>query len=383
MLSTRPLIHRRSLFAAAACGAVASALPFVSSTAAALPGGVGQAGADYFIYAHGYLSDSIYGYRASDATRPTLLQNEPWLAGNAGWPVAASPDGRFLYVGAGLTPRLFVYSIGTDGTLSLVPGMPMSLPDNPVDIMFTPDGRYAFVTMGVVDERIQPYVIAADGRPIANGPAVPMGRSTDGLTSGVVSPDGRNLYVASYFHDQLARFSIRKDGTLTAQERVSTKAGPIYPIMTPDGKHLYVSDERNATVTGYSVAADGQLTELPASPFASGSLPHVSDMTPDGRYFYVPGGGITGYAIEPDGALRQVATAPDSSDSGSELCVVSPSGDVLWVYGASSLETGGTVELRKFLIQDDGSLVADRAATVDTETLAADGRGVALVPARR
>lgn len=112
-------------------------------------------------------------------------------------------------------------------------------------------------------------------------------------------------------------------------------------------------------------------------------LPHVSDITPDGRFFYVPGGGVTGYAIEPDGALRQVATAPDSSDFGSELVVVSPSGKVLWVYGATTLESGGTVELRKFLIQDDGSLVPDRSATVDTGTLAADGRGVALVPVRR
>jgi 6-phosphogluconolactonase len=383
-----PAVRRRSLLGAAAAGVLASTLLTAGAGQPALAGPARAGGApaaassDYFIYTHGYLSDSIYGYRASDDTAPRLLREQPWIAGNAGWPVTASPDGRFLYVGAGLTPRLFVYAIGRDGQLTLLDGMPMALQDNPVDILFTPDGRHAFVTMGVLNEQIQPYSIGVDGRPVPNGPAVSMGTLTDGLTSGVVSPDGRNLYVASYFQNQLARFAIRKDGTLAARERISTKAGPIYPIITPDGEHLYVSDERNATLTGYSVATDGQLSELPSSPFPSGPLPHVSDMTPDGRFFYVPGGGITGYEIGADGALRKIASAPDSSDFGSELCVVSPSGDVLWVYGASTLESGGTVELRKFLIQDDGSLVADRSATVDTETMAADGRGVALVPAR-
>jgi hypothetical protein len=103
----------------------------------------------------------------------TLLRDEPWSSGNAGWPVTASPDGRFLYVGAGLTPRLLVYAIGSDGQLSLLEGMPMTLPDNPVDILFTPDGRRAFVTMGALNERIQPCTVGVDGRPVPNGSTVP------------------------------------------------------------------------------------------------------------------------------------------------------------------------------------------------------------------
>jgi 6-phosphogluconolactonase len=350
--------------------------------AQAAPRAASVSASEYFLYVHGYLTDSIYGYAASDSTRPELLRPEPWRSGNAGWPVTASPDGRFLYSGSGLPARMFVHEIQADGQLRLLDGMPMVLPDNPVDLVFSPDGRQAFLTMGVLAERIQPYTVSREGRLLPNGPAISTGALTDGLSSSVVSPDGRNLYVASYFQNQLARFAIRRDGTLLPAERISTKAGPIYPIITPDGEHLYVSDERNATVTGYSVADDGRLTELTGSPFPSGQLPHVSDMTPDGRFFYVPGGGLTGYQIGADGTLRQVAKIEDPDEFASELCVVSPSGRVLWVYGATSSGNPMTADLRKFLIRDDGSLVAVPEDTVDTATIAADGRGVALVPRR-
>jgi 6-phosphogluconolactonase len=158
-----------------------------------------------------------------------------------------------------------------------------------------------------------------------------MGSLTDGLVSAAVSPDGRNLNAASYFQNQSARFSIRRDGALAAQERVATKDGPIYPILTLDGEHLYASNERSESVSGYAVDDSGRLAELPSSPYPSGVFPHVSDITPDGRFLYVPSGGVTGYEIGGDGALRQVAATTDQSDFSSDQCVVSPSGRVLSV----------------------------------------------------
>jgi 6-phosphogluconolactonase len=67
----------------------------------------------YHLCAHGFLSDGVAGYNATDTAPPQAIPGVP--SGLAGWPQVASPDGRFLYVASGATRTLLVYSIGHDG----------------------------------------------------------------------------------------------------------------------------------------------------------------------------------------------------------------------------------------------------------------------------
>lgn len=341
--------------------------------------------AGYNIYVHGFGSDGVYGYHASDSTAPTPIQAAPWPSGTAGWPVVQSPDHRFLYVGRGAspTPAMYVYAIGSDGRLSAVTPNPIPLPDIPVDLAFAPDGKHAYLTMGVLNETVQPLVFDNFGLPVDNGPAVPLGSATDALSSAVVSPDGTNLYVASYAQNQLVRFGIQADGTLTqALQRIGTDAGPIYPTITPDGHHLYVSDERGFDVSGYTIDASGALLEVPGSPFPSGQFPHVSSISPDSKSIYVPGwNGVNAYRVQDNGALTPLAGSPYPTTGGSggaELCALSPTGDVLWVYGPTN--SASHVLLLKYVRHADGTLTQDTSVIVDTGTQGADGRGVAVVP---
>ncbi|MCP2294511.1 6-phosphogluconolactonase [Nocardia amikacinitolerans] len=339
----------------------------------------------YHIYAHGFLSNGIVGYNASDTDQPTPIQGKP-MPGALNWPQAPSPDGRFLFVAPGTNPRLIPYAIGADGELT--ERTPLAMPDVPVDIIFAPNSRDAFVVVGLQNAQVVPVRIGADGTPTLNGSPMPFGESLDGVASGTVSPDGKQLYVASLLPRQLLVFDINADGSVSpVKQRMSTGLNPIYPRVTPDGRHVYVINEISGSVSGFTRAGDGTLTEIGGSPFPTGMLPHVTSITPDGRFLYVPNmgsGHISSFAVEPNGVLTplpDVAFAPEKPGTFAESSVMSPSGEVLWALGTDPLR-GGEEILRRFTIGSDGVLDLDESVAVYTGTYVADGRTLSVVPRR-
>lgn len=348
-------------------------------TATAPPATADPAG--YHIYTHGFLSAGIAGYNVTDSGQPTPIAGRA-TPGALTWPQATTVDGRFLYAAPGTDPRLIPYAIGAGGELT--EGTSLPLPDVPVDIMFAPNGRDAYVVVGLQNARVVPVRIAADGTPVANGAPVPFGESADGVASGTVSPDGRQLYVASLLPRQVLVFDINADGTVSpVKQRLGTGLNPIFPRVTPDGRFVYVVNEIGGSVSGYARAQDGTLTELPASPFPAGMLPHVTSMTPDGRYLYVPNmgsGHISSYEVQPDGFLSplpDVAFAPGKPGTFAESTVLSPSGTTLWALGTDPLR-GGEEVLHRFHIGAGGVLDLDESVDVYTGTYFADGRTMSL-----
>lgn len=349
-------------------------------TAAAQPAAAVSSG--YHIYAHGFLSNGIAGYNASDTGQPApIAARVP--SGVLNWPQAPTPDGRFLFVAPGSNPQLIPYAIGADGELT--PGTPLAMPDVPVDVIFAPNNRDAFVVVGLHNAQVVPVRIGSDGTPTRNGPAVPFGEAADGVASGTVSPDGKQLYVASLLPRQLLVFDINADGSVSpVKQRVSTGLNPIYPRVTPDGRHVYVVNEISGSLSGFVRSEDGRLTEIAGSPFATGLLPHVTSITPDGRFLYVPNmgsGHISSFAVEPNGVLTplpDVAFAPEKPGTFAESSAMSPSGEVLWALGTDPLR-GGEEILRRFTIGPDGVLDLDESVAVYTGTYVADGRTMSLV----
>lgn len=342
---------------------------------------------EYHVYAHGFMSDALVGYSSTDSGSPQRIPMSA-TSGLASWPQVASPDGRLLYGASTLPPRLFAHSIGADGSLTRI-GAPIPMPDVPIDITFTPDGKRAYVVLGLVNTRILTLKIAADGVPRKDGEPVPLRGITDGIPSSTISPDGRTLYVASYFHDEIVRIPLGADGrpNVAKQARARSGAGPIYPTMTRDGKRLYVANERAGSIEGYAVAGDGGLTPVPGSPFRVGLLPHVMSITPDGEYLYMPNQGSTHlstFAIRGDGSLRALPDVPFGHGpigAMAESTVISPSGRSLWALGPDPLRLGSNI-LRRYRVGADGGLTADTTTVLDTGTLAASGRSLTLAPGR-
>ncbi|GEM31278.1 hypothetical protein NN3_22850 [Nocardia neocaledoniensis NBRC 108232] len=339
----------------------------------------------YFIYAHGFLSNGIVGYSASDTGQPVPVPGRA-ESGVPNWPQAATPDGRFLFVAPTTEQRLLTYAIGPHGELT--PGASLALPDIPIDIAFAPNGRDAYVVVGLTNAKVVPLHVGADGVPSLNGPVKPFGEAMDGVSTVSVAPDGTSLFVTSLFPRQLLHFDIHADGTLSdARQRMGTGLNPIFPTSTPDGRAVYLVNELTADLSAFHRAPDGTLTEMAGSPYPTGLLPHVPSVTPDGRYMYVPNMGssfISSYRVEADGsltALPNVDFAPDKFGTFAESSVMSPSGKTLWALGTDPAR-GGEEILRRFSIGPDGVLDLDESVTIYTGTTVADGRTMTLVPRR-
>ncbi len=252
---------------------------------------------------------------------------------------ALAPDGRDLYVIAQDGEEdgaLTHFSVGADGALTHVGcyGLPaqcgpsgFSEYDWPMDIVVSPDGRDVYV----LGPGLSHYRRGADGRLTFVGKATG-GRLGDARQF-ALSPDGRNLYVATgdtnpFRESRISHF--QRDpatGTMTYAGCVGTDfnggaptcvalppgvvstAGPSSIAVSPDSRHVYTTGATGSSnefegvtaVTHFTVDANGGLW------FADcvGNGPSGCPAPPDGTEFKAVGS----MAVHPGGRDLYVATS--------------------------------------------------------------------------
>lgn len=237
--------------------------------------------------------------------------------------IAVSPDGRFIYVTGFHSNSLVRFGRDSDGTVSFLSSYidPTNL-DRPYVVSASPDGKNLYVTGGHNGVSDDGYISVfslnpldgfvtfeqriAEGQLICVIIIVPFCFNLDALGGAwgvTVSPDGANVYVASYFDDAVVRF-VRNplDGLLTYGGRItnsSMQMQMVEPTAVPDelspdelpanGREVEVIDEVN--VEGLNGAMDVKVS-------------------PDGQYVYVTGSisdALSVFARNPaNGVLSQV-----------------------------------------------------------------------------
>jgi len=85
-------------------------------------------------------------------------------------------------------------------------------------------------------------------------------RGTNFAAGLVLSPDGKQLYVANRLHNSIAHFTVKAEGTLLHQDDVWTRGD--YPrslTIDNEGRWLYVMNQRSDNITRFRIARDGKL----------------------------------------------------------------------------------------------------------------------------
>ncbi|MCD0453298.1 beta-propeller fold lactonase family protein [Actinocorallia sp. API 0066] len=313
------------------------------------------------------------------------------FAGGADLPSATSataapdtPDAKIVYVGSMADSAINAYLIGADGKLApFAPGT-LKAEGPVVGMALTPDGSRLFVTIGgLLSTKVRSYNIAPSGALTAtNKPAKEVAGSIFSLPA--VSPDGRFLFVESFFGGTITSYKIAADATLT-QVGQPVKAGdmPALPSITPDGKFLYVSNEGSSNLSGYAIGSDGKLTPLPGSPYTTGGTPHGTAITPDGSRLYVPetmGGGIAGFTIGSDGALTPLPGSPYKAPSGALPGRVVLTHDASRLYVIDALTTQIKSKVHTFDVAANGSLTPSGRTPADSGVIFSDGPSGWLTP---
>ncbi|HET9106640.1 MAG TPA: beta-propeller fold lactonase family protein [Steroidobacteraceae bacterium] len=278
--------------------------------------------------AHLYIASAgdneVAGFAINPDGSLTALPNSPYAAGSgAGSIPAFSPDGKYLYVmdqnpttaGGVVGNAVSGYLIGTDGSLTPLPGSPYAAGTGPTWISFTPDGKFAYVSDSGQDA-ISAYSVSAGVlTPLTPTAMFTTDEHPQDLT---IDATGTHLY-APVANGSTAGaidvFTINADGSLG--NLTSTPAGvtPYFLDIDPAAPFAYVADKGGAEVYGYSInSSTGALTALPNGPFSTGagSLPQFITIDPSGQFGYTANegtGNISQFSVDlSTGTLTPIGT---------------------------------------------------------------------------
>jgi 6-phosphogluconolactonase (cycloisomerase 2 family) len=235
---------------------------------------------DHYVYVAGYATPpngSISGFANSGSGSLTVVPNGPFPAGDTPYGLAVDPASQLVFATTANTNKLWVYTIGSDGSLT------------PVNQYSTGAGSYG-VAVYPLGGASGGFVYTADGAsntvsgfsydgsgnltPLSGSPFYPKNTKPQGIA---IDPQGQYLYVTNHYDNNVTTFSIdSSSGNLTLMGTVLTGQGPIAVTVDPSGQFVYVVNNTDGSVSLFSASA-GVLT-----------LVHT----------YATGGGATSIAIE-------------------------------------------------------------------------------------
>ncbi len=241
------------------------------------------------------------------------------------------PSGKFLLVTNNFGSDVSVFSIDSgSGALTEVAGSPFFANANPTEIIITPIGGFVYVSNPGIGT-ITAFTLGSDGTltQVPGSPFASLAGGGGGALGITVDNSGRFLYVAnpSAVNPQQSNSGNISGFTIDSGTGALTRilGSPFSPTVgnspttvtvDPSGRFVY------ATTPGASFAiwcfainpTSGQLTSVTSSPFSQAAGGLFSLIDPSGNYLYIGSSspvGVNGYTFNPStGAPTVVAGSP-------------------------------------------------------------------------
>jgi 6-phosphogluconolactonase (cycloisomerase 2 family) len=221
---------------------------------------------DQYIYVGGYgaVNGSISAFANSGSGSLTSVPNSPFSAGNAPYGIAVDPANQLVFATTAFQHYLWVYTIGSDGSLTTV--NQYSTGSEPYGVAVYPLGGASggFVyTADSIANTISAFSYDGSGNLTALTTYAAGNTQPEGIA---IDPQGQYLYVANFADNNVTTFSIdSQSGALTQMGTVLTgyinnnNPGPIAVIVDPSGQFVYVVNNADGSVSLFSASA-GVLT---------------------------------------------------------------------------------------------------------------------------
>jgi 6-phosphogluconolactonase (cycloisomerase 2 family) len=279
---------------------------------------------DSFLYAGSAAGDAIYVYTINSDGSLTL--------GNSGSPVASGifpgwlrvdTTGNWLIGLDSLTGEAYVFSINTStGALTPVSGSTVGLQSTATHGMaLTPNDGYVYVALGSGGVETLSFNSSTGALAQVNGVVAPK-QNLDGDNAVAVSPNGSYLFVAETGISAVRVFSIGSGGAINeiSGSPYSTGLGPDAVLVDATGAYVYVANGTDNTISAFSLASTGALTKISGSPFAAGTTPWAMAEDKSGTYLAVVDKGgspdlkVYSFSTATPGALTPFATSATGTD---------------------------------------------------------------------
>jgi YVTN family beta-propeller protein len=156
-------------------------------------------------------------------------------------------------------------------------------------VQLTPDGKELWTSnqqsdnMAVIDTETQSVIAMVKVDPSV--PDLPVSPPRFGPYQLVFSPDGKRAYVPCRFSNEVRVFDVQTRQLVTA---VRVGVNPLIPDITPDGKFVYVPNRGTGNPVSRSVSVIRTADNVEIMKIDHvGVEPHAVAITKDGRYTYV------------------------------------------------------------------------------------------------
>jgi 6-phosphogluconolactonase (cycloisomerase 2 family) len=336
-------------------------------------GGGGGTGTGNYFYVANQTTGSVAGF-VLGTKGITNTSNSPYVLGVVSpSAITVTPNGRYIYVGT--VGAIYGYSVGSDGTLTLLNGGSALISGiSPSAVRVDPSGNWLIAA----DPFPEAFVFSID----ANSGLLTQQGTQLNLNAGVpahivFTPSNGLVYISLATSEaqpmnsggvQVCTFN-QSTGSLSKTNQfllpLSAGNGDYGLAIDPAGKYLFVAETGVNAVRVLSIAANGALTKIPGSPFQTGLGPKAVLVDSTGAYVYVANatdGTISAFSLAATtGALTAISGSPfragvapsdlAEDTSNTYLGVANQGGNpdfqVFTIGGATSATPGGLTSFAK------------------------------------
>ena len=291
--------------------------PFVTKiapTAAASPSSVVVHPSNHFLYAANQNTNTISLFKinpdtgALDEVLPrTALVTSSGGVGLSPGVMTMDSGGKYLFIGNQTTNDIWVYSIGSSGTLTFVSSAQVGA--SPASLTLSASDGFLYVSVPTFQAiyvfSVSAGVLAQVGAPIqVNGGVGTLG----------IDPAGKFLYVPNPSLNTVTVLVIQPDGSLVQGLGLfATGISPVAAATDATGAFLYVANSASTNLSQFKVdTTTGALTALTTSVAGTGTNPEAIVVDPDAKFIFVlneQSNSITEFTMNKDGTLATTGNA--------------------------------------------------------------------------
>lgn len=298
-------------------GSIVFGSPFLTELApstAASPSSVVVHPSNHFLYASNQDTSTISFFKINSATGALdeVLPRTALVTSSGG--VGLSPavmtmdsGGKYLFVGNQVTNDIWVYSIGSSGTLTFVSSAQVGA--SPASLTLSGSDGFLYVPVptfsAVYVFSVSAGVLAQVGTPIiVNGGVGHLG----------IDPGGKFLYVPNPSLNTVTVLLIQADGSLAPGPGLfATGTSPVAAATNATGAFVYVANSASTNLSQFQVdTTTGALTALTTSVAGTGTNPESIVVDPDAKFVFVineQSNSITEFTINTNGTLATTGNA--------------------------------------------------------------------------
>jgi 6-phosphogluconolactonase (cycloisomerase 2 family) len=313
-----------------------------------------------FLYMASQYSSGVIRYRVDEDESFSWVLDKAYAyasapgTGKFSCAIAATADGRYVYVANSGDNTISQFCTGDDGDLSSLSPATVPTPPAPWFMLMDPHGHFLYC---LGDGGSMNYAIGSDGRlipmPKQSTTSDPL-RDMVGSMSGAIDPTGKFMYLCN---GTTLGFQLAPDGTPTrfatsalGAEHTSQWRNNAIAI-TPSGKFAYIGVSTKNGTTGFNlvvpmrIEANGTLTQLhgeqtpempPLPPGYNPSLCKSLAIDPSGQHMIVVNDGcLDSFKIGNDGSLTSLGLTPFKGDIDSVFFV--PGGHIVYAISRNPI----------------------------------------------